>query len=90
MTNTSNLVSQLEPSAPKDIMVKSKNANWCLSFGGGKLSNFYSIKHIPGKSNMKSPAISPPRKDPIPNQDNNILITKQDPSLPPNIERYPP
>ena len=39
---------------------------------------------------MKSPAISPPRKDPIPNQDNNILITKQDPSLPPNIERYPP
>ena len=39
---------------------------------------------------MKSPAMSPPRKDPIPNQYNNILITKQDPSLLPIMEKYPP
>ena len=31
---------------------------------------------------MKSPAISTPRKDPIPNQDINRLITEKDPSLP--------
>ena len=38
---------------------------------------------------MKSSAMSPPRKDPIPNQYINILITQQDLSLPPIIERYP-
>ena len=37
---------------------------------------------------MKSPAMSPPRKDPIPNQDINRLITQQDPSDPPIIEKY--
>ena len=35
---------------------------------------------------MKSPAMSPPRKYPIPNQYINILITQQDPSIPPIIE----
>ena len=39
---------------------------------------------------MKSPEISPPRKDPIPNQDINILITEPYPSLPLIIEKYPP
>ena len=38
---------------------------------------------------MKSPAVSPPREDTIPNQDNNILITEQDPSLTPIMEKYP-
>ena len=37
---------------------------------------------------MKSPTISPPRKDPIPNQDINRLNTPKDPSLPPIIEKY--
>ena len=37
---------------------------------------------------MKSPVISPPRKDTITNQDINRFITQQDPSLPPIIEKY--
>ena len=42
------------------------------------------------KTNMKSPAISSPRKDTIPNQYINRLIIEQDPSLPPIIAKYPP
>ena len=42
------------------------------------------------KSDVKSPAMSPPRKDPIPNQYINRLITEQDPSIPPIIAKYPP
>ena len=38
---------------------------------------------------MKSPAMYPPRKDPIPNQYINILVTQQDTSLPPIITKYP-
>ena len=38
---------------------------------------------------MKSPAVSPPREDTIPNQDNNILITEQDPSLTTIMAKYP-
>ena len=34
--------------------------------------------------------MSPPIKDPIPNQYINILITEKDPSLPPHLEKYPP
>ena len=41
------------------------------------------------KSNIKSPAMSTPIKDPIPNQYINILIAKQDSSLPPIKEKYP-
>ena len=33
--------------------------------------------------------MSPPRKDPIPIQYINILITQQDPSLLPIISKYP-
>ena len=39
---------------------------------------------------MKSPAIYPPTEDPIPNQDINRLFTRQDPSLPPVTEKFPP
>ena len=42
------------------------------------------------KSNIKSPAMSTPIKDPIPNQYINILIAKQDSSLPPNKAKYSP
>ena len=38
---------------------------------------------------MASPSMSPPRKDPIPDQYINRLITKQDPSLTPIKARYP-
>ena len=39
---------------------------------------------------MKSPTMSLPWKDKIPNQDINRLITDQDPSLPPIIAEYTP
>ena len=31
----------------------------------------------------------PPKKDPIPNQDSNIIITQQDPIIPPLLAKYP-
>ena len=36
---------------------------------------------------MKSPAILPPRKDPIPNQYSTIIITQLDPILPPILSK---
>ena len=39
---------------------------------------------------MESPAMSPPIKDPIPNQYIKISITEKDSSLPPNMAKYPP
>ena len=42
------------------------------------------------KRNTKSPGMLPPRKYPIPYQYINRLITKQDQSLPPHLEKYPP
>ena len=38
---------------------------------------------------MKSPAMLPPRKDPIPDQDITIIITQQDPFLPPLLAKWP-
>ena len=34
--------------------------------------------------------MSPPRKDPIPNQDINRSITEKYPSLPPHLSKYTP
>ena len=39
---------------------------------------------------MKLPAMSPPRKYPIPNQDIKRLITEKYASLPPHLSKYPP
>ena len=39
---------------------------------------------------MKSPAISPPRKDPISNQDINRLISKKYQSLTQHLSKYTP
>ena len=33
--------------------------------------------------------MSPPRKDPIPSQDSNIIITQQDTILPPFVSKCP-
>ena len=38
---------------------------------------------------MKSPSISPPRKNPIPNQDITIIITQQDLNLSPHLTEVP-
>ena len=42
------------------------------------------------KNNMKSLAISPPRKDLIPNQDINMLGTEKYQSLPPQLTKFRP
>ena len=48
-------------------------------------------KRIPGnKRNNKSPAMSPQRKDPIPNQDKNTLGIEKDQSLPPHVPKFSP
>ena len=39
---------------------------------------------------MESPAMYPPRQDPITNQDINRLITQQDPNLSQIKTKYPP
>ena len=41
------------------------------------------------KSNMKSPAMLPPRKEPITNQYINRLITEKDQSLTQHLETFP-
>ena len=46
-------------------------------------------KHIPRKKrNMKSLTISPPRKDPIPNQDINMIRTVKDQNIPPQLLKF--
>ena len=59
-----------------------------LSVGMG--ANVTPERHISRKEgDMKSPATSSTRKDPIPNQDINRLMTRQDPSISPIIAKYP-
>ena len=58
---------------------------------GGTNDSVTIVKRIPiNKRNMKSPAMSPPRKYPIKNQYINRFITEQDPSLLPIKSKYPP
>ena len=42
------------------------------------------------KKNIKSLAMSPQRKDPIPNQDIDMLGTEKDQSLPPQWAKFRP
>ena len=78
MTNAKNLISQSEPPAPKVIMVdkKMRTGVYILSGGAGASATPEKLITI-NKRNMRSPAMSPPRKYPIPNQDINILITEK-------------
>ena len=60
-------------------------------FSGGTGASVTPEKQIPRKKkSMKLPAMSPQRKDPIINQDINILITKKYQILPPHLAKYPP
>ena len=72
-------------------MVNAKLKTDVSIFSGATGDSVTSGKIIPGnKRNIKSPALSPPRKYPITNQDIKILITEQDPSIPPIRAKYPP
>ena len=58
---------------------------------GGTGASVTPEKLIPRKKkNMKSPEMSPPIKDPIPNQDINMLGTKKDQSIPPQLAKFRP
>ena len=55
----------------------------------GTRANVTPVKRIPRKkNNMKSLAMYPPRKDPIPNQYINILGAEADKSLPPQYASW--
>ena len=82
MNNTSNLIIQLEPSLPIEIFLESKIPTGVSLLSRTGASVTPEIR-IPIKKYIKSPAMSPPRKYPIPNQDSNILINKQDKIIPP-------
>ena len=89
--NAPNFISQSEPSAPKVIIVDNKMRTGASILSEGTGASVTPEKLIPKKkSNMKSPAMSPPRKDPIPTQDINRLISKKDKILPPHLAKYPP
>ena len=91
MTNTPNLISQLEPSLPKEIMANAKIRTGVSIFSGGTGAIVTPKKCIPrNRMNMKPPEMFPPRKYTIPNQDIARLFTEQDPSLPPIKVKYPP
>ena len=47
MTNTSNLISQLEPSSPKEILVESKMKTDVSLLSGGKGASFTPERRIP-------------------------------------------
>ena len=70
VANTPNSVSQLETSEPKEIMVNTKMRTDVSISPGGTGASVTPEKVIPRKKrNIKPPAMSLPRKDPIPNQD---------------------
>ena len=71
-------------------MANPKIQTYVSILSGGMGASVTKGKRTPRKKmNMNSPAMSPPRKDQIPNQDIHRLITKKYPSLPPIKEKYP-
>ena len=85
VTNTSIFIVRLEPEAPNKILVESKIQSDVSLLSGVTEAGVTPERRIPRRKNRESPAMSPPRKDPIPNQYIDILITQQDPSLPKTI-----
>ena len=77
------MISQLETSAPTEIFLEYKIPNGVYIFSGTRAIVTPERRILRKKSNMKSPAMSPPRKDTIPNQDNNRIINEQDTIIPP-------
>ena len=72
-------------------MMEAKMRTVVSVLSGGTVASVNPVKCIRrNKINMKSPTMSHPKKDPIPNQDINRLITEQDPILPLIQSKYPP
>ena len=78
MTNAKKLISQSEKPTPKEIIVDKKIRSDVSFLYVGTGDSVSQEKRIPRKKkNMKSLAMSPPRKDPIPNQYINRITTKK-------------
>ena len=72
-------------------MVEEKLRTDVYIFSGVTGASVTPEKCVPIKNiNMKSLAISTPRKDTILNQDIKRLLNKKYPSLSPHFEKYPP
>ena len=85
------MISPSKPPARKEITVDKKTRSNVYFLSVGTRAIATPEKHIPRKNrNMKSLAMLTPRRDPIPNQDINILSTKKDQSLPPQLAEFPP
>ena len=91
MTNAPKFISQSESSAPKLVMADDK-LRTDVSILSGETGAILTLEKLilRKKRSMKSPAMSPLRKDPILNQDINRLITKKDQNIPPHFEKFPP
>ena len=87
-SNISTLISQLELPAPQEILLVSKIPT-DVSLLSGTGDSVTTERRIPRKSNTKPPSMSPPRKDPITNQDSTKIITQQYPILTPLLLRWP-
>ena len=87
MTNTPTYISQLELSAPNEVFF---NPKYQLVFLFCMEQELVLLQKdgFQEKRNIKSPVISPLRKNPIPNQDSTIIITQQDPIIPPLLANW--
>ena len=88
VTNGPNLITQSESPAPKVIVVDKLWTDISVNSGltGETRASVTPEKRIPRKKrNIKSLAMSPPRKDPIPNQDKNTLGIQKDKYLPSHV-----
>ena len=93
LTNGPNLIPQSESPAPELIVLGKLLTglyynSWLI---GETRASVTPEKRIPRKKiNIKSLSTSPPRKDPILNQDKNTLWLQKYQYLPPHIPPFPP
>ena len=88
-----NLITKSEAPAPEVIVVDKLQNDLSLNSGltGETRASVTPEKRIPiKKRNMKSLAMSPPRKDIITNQDTNTLGLQKYQRLPPHVPPFPP
>ena len=92
VTNGPKFITQSKSSASEVIVVEKLQTDLYVNSGltVETRASVTPVKHIPGKKrNIKSLATSPPRKDPIKNQDKNNLGIQKYQCLPPHVSPFP-
>ena len=87
------MITQSEAPEPEVIVVGQLQTDLSINYGltGEKRASVTSEKRIPRKNiNIKSLATSPPRKDPILNQDKNTLGLQKDQCLQLHVPPFTP